>query len=242
MGPLVDLGPWVFTYSTRCKLYTVSTHVTWGANKHTLISSDRSNLTEQGGEWGKRESKQMNKTVPDTIIRYFVPEEQIVEQSRATETSKNILDIFKISLPRSVLKSDWILSDSSTSMRACRCRRLKGVCALMMCVTLALHMLVIHMLVMSMFTSTCEPVQRHRARPHNLTSANLTHASSTSRRVGAADLGKLEALFSHALYTLHGLSSPDDDTLLRVRTQVNEEHNAEQWWGVLIQGCVNKTK
>ncbi|KAK3509964.1 hypothetical protein QTP70_023800 [Hemibagrus guttatus] len=113
-------------------------------------------------------------------------------------------------------------------MRACRCRRLKGVCALMMCVTLALHMLVI-ILVMSMFTSTCEPVQRHRARPHNLTSANLTHTGSTSSRAGAADLARLEALFSHTLYTLHGPSSPDDDTLLRVRSQVNEEHNAEQW-------------
>ncbi|KAB5526116.1 hypothetical protein PHYPO_G00148050 [Pangasianodon hypophthalmus] len=96
-------------------------------------------------------------------------------------------------------------------------------------------MLVI-LLVLSTFTSTCEPIQRPQTQPHNLTSANLTHSCSTSttkpvrqKRVREADLAKLEALFSHALYTLHAPSSPDDDTLLRIRTQETEEHNAQQW-------------
>lgn len=93
MGPLVAMGPSV--YSTRCKMYTVSICVTKGASKHTPISSDHPNLAETGGEWGKRESKQMNKTVPDTNIRSLVPEELIVERSGATETGKNILDIVK---------------------------------------------------------------------------------------------------------------------------------------------------
>lgn len=120
-------------------------------------------------------------------------------------------------------------------MRACRCRRLKGVCALMLCVTLALHMLIM-LLVLSMFPSTCEPVRRPQTQPQNLTSANLTRSGSArtarpvgQRRVGAGDLAKLEALFSHALYTLQAPSSPDDDTLLRVRAQENEDHDAEQW-------------
>lgn len=115
-------------------------------------------------------------------------------------------------------------------MRVCRCRRLKGVCALMMCVTLALHMLIL--LVLSMFHSTCESV-RPKTQPHNLTSVNLTHSGTArpvrQRHVGAADLAKLEALFSHTLYTLHTPFSPDDDSLLRVRTQETEDHDAEQW-------------
>ncbi|MCJ8747521.1 hypothetical protein PDJAM_G00154450 [Pangasius djambal] len=105
----------------------------------------------------------------------------------------------------------------------------------MLCVTLALHVLVI-LLLLSTFASTCEPSQRPQTQPHNLTSANLTRSCSTStakpvrqKRVREADLAKLEALFSHALYTLHAPSSPDDDTLLRIRTQETEEHNAQQW-------------
>lgn len=105
----------------------------------------------------------------------------------------------------------------------------------MLCVTLALHMLVI-LLVLSMFPSTCEPVQQTRDGPNNLTSGNPTRCGSASAarparqmRVGATDLAKLDALFSHALYTVHAPSSPDDDTLLRVRTQEAGKHNEEQW-------------
>ncbi|KAI5088878.1 extracellular serine/threonine protein kinase FAM20C [Silurus meridionalis] len=89
-------------------------------------------------------------------------------------------------------------------------------------------------LVLTMFPSTCEPFQR--VRTCNTTSTNLTRSGSTSaarpvrqRRVGAADLAKLEALFSHTLYRQHAPSSPDDDTLLRIRTQGTEEQDGQQW-------------
>lgn len=156
-----------------------------------------------------------------------------MEWRGATETGKNIQYILKSSFSKSIKGVTGFCL--SASMRACRCRRLKGVCALLLCVTLALHMLII-LLVLSMFPSTCEPIQRPKDQPHNLTSGNLTRCGSCSiarpvrqRRVGAADLAKLEALFSHPLYTLHAPSSPDDDTLLRVRTQETDEHNAQQW-------------
>ncbi|XP_017314424.1 extracellular serine/threonine protein kinase FAM20C [Ictalurus punctatus] len=116
-------------------------------------------------------------------------------------------------------------------MRVRQCRSLKGVCVMLVCVMLALHVLVI-LVTLSTFPSTCEPIQRSQTEPRNLTSANLTHSGSTSTaRKRAADLAKLEALFSHALYSLHAPSSPDDDTLLRIRTQEehSEEHSAQQW-------------
>lgn len=104
---------------------------------------------------------------------------------------------------------------------------------------LALHVLVI-VLVLWMFPSTCEPIEgpqsQAQAQPRNLTSDSLARSGSSGRAnpvkqrlVGAADLAKLQALFSHALYTQCSLSSPDDDTLLRVRTQKAEQSDDDQW-------------
>ncbi|KAM9494649.1 extracellular serine/threonine protein kinase FAM20C [Clarias gariepinus] len=129
-------------------------------------------------------------------------------------------------------------------MRACRCRRLRGVCALMLCLMLALHVLVI-VLVLWMFPSTCEPIEgpQSQARPRNLTSDSLARSGSSGRAnpvkqrlVEAADLAKLQALFSHALYTQCSLSSPDDDTLLRVRTQKAEQSDDDQWVSTSREG------
>ncbi|XP_062845396.1 extracellular serine/threonine protein kinase FAM20C [Trichomycterus rosablanca] len=111
-----------------------------------------------------------------------------------------------------------------------RGRRLHGRCALLLCVTLALNLLLV-LLVLLLFPKTCKPLQRP-LHP-NLTSADHARPASAGpakqSRVRTADLAKLEALFSHTLYNLHASLNPDEDTLLRVRTQEAEGHNAQQW-------------
>ncbi|XP_017568676.1 extracellular serine/threonine protein kinase FAM20C [Pygocentrus nattereri] len=125
-------------------------------------------------------------------------------------------------------------------MRVCRYRRLQGVCALLLCVSVVLHLLVA-LLVLSLYPPPCGPLQSSVSQPQpNLTSADGTRTTSTDMGhpvgrgkqdvlEGVAVLSKLEALFSHPLYNLHAPPSPDEDWLLRVRSKETAEQSAEQW-------------
>uniref|UniRef100_A0A8B9RHV0 Family with sequence similarity 20 member C, like n=1 Tax=Astyanax mexicanus TaxID=7994 RepID=A0A8B9RHV0_ASTMX len=117
-------------------------------------------------------------------------------------------------------------------MRACRYRRLQGMCALLLCVSLVLHMLVASF-ILSLYPPSCKSPQPPGSQPYtNLTSTSLTHSErrgAHEEHVEVMDLSSLEALFSHPLYNLHLPPSPDEDWLLKVRTKGSEEQNAAQW-------------
>ncbi|XP_076841231.1 extracellular serine/threonine protein kinase FAM20C [Brachyhypopomus gauderio] len=125
-------------------------------------------------------------------------------------------------------------------MRVCRHRRLVSAFALLLCVSVALHLLA-GLLLWSAPHTTCEPSQCPIAQPHTHLAADdrtqpaPADTAATARRrgqelrAGEVNVTKLEALFSHALYNLHVPPSPDEDWLLKVRTKASEGHDEEQW-------------
>lgn len=127
-------------------------------------------------------------------------------------------------------------------MRVCMRRRSRTLRAWLVILFLTLHLLLV-LLVLSMYHAPCEspssPITQASISLsiHNTTTSASEVATAGSDiikeeiRVAAADLAKLEALFSHPLYNLPTPPVPDGDRLLKVQTKTKEEvqHSTQQW-------------
>lgn len=126
-------------------------------------------------------------------------------------------------------------------MRVCMRRRSWTLRAWLVIFLLTLHLLLV-LLVLSMYHAPCES----HSKPDTQASISISmHNSSTSASKAvtagsditeeeirdAADLAKLDALFSHPMYNLPTPPVPDGDRLLKVRTKTKEEvqHSTQQW-------------